>query len=59
MKFEKKPFYSPPEVAKIMQTSRQNIIQKIWKGKIKDVVRIGKLWKIPYAEVKRIMKEGF
>lgn len=48
---------STTELADIMGVSRQFIFTSIKKGKIR-AIKMGKNYKIPIAEVKRIQKEG-
>ena len=53
---EKKPFYSPREVAELLGVEPQTVYRWIRAGKL-DAVKIGR-WKISAEELQRLLTEG-
>ena len=53
-----KDFYSVPELAKLLDVSRQAIIDRIRRGTL-HAVRFGeKIYAIPKKEVRRVVRRG-
>jgi len=46
--------YTPLQVAKALQVSRQSVTRRCQSGVIK-AVKIGDLWRIPHPEVERLL----
>ena len=57
IKFEPK-YISTVELSNIVGVSRQLIFKAVKSGKIK-AIKVGKNYRIPMEEAKRIVKEGF
>lgn len=53
---EKKPFYSPQEVADLLEVKVLTVYRWIRAGKLK-AVKIGR-WKISETELQRLLTEG-
>lgn len=47
----------PKEVAELLRVHRVTVTEWIKAGKIK-AIRIGKLWRIPESEVRRLLEYG-
>ena len=53
----KQDYVSTTHLAKCLNVSRQTIFRKIKENQI-EAIKVGKNFKIPLSEVKRIKKEG-
>ena len=53
---ENKSLFTPPELAKLLGVTRQEIIRRIWRGFIK-AEKVGRQYIILRKEVEKILKE--
>lgn len=51
----KKTLFTPTELAKLLDVSRQEIVRRIWRGFIKAEM-VGKQYVITKAEVDKVLK---